>query len=279
MLNKYTTIYYANSVQEVQTILKNIAGVSLVAGCTEIARRQTGRSLHLSANVLALSQIPELCMMSKTERYIDLGPCVTLGSILEIGKKNIPEALYDAVETIANPAVRSVATLGGNISAKGQRLSAFAPLLALDARLEIRTPLEATWIPMARYFSNTGREQPKEPEFISKIRIPTDSWDIAIYRRIGNAGIITDSTASFAFLVKSQKNILADIRIAYAGKFFFRRREFENLMIGRSLPLSEKDIMVLMDKAELFFDRTIFPPSYERKCLFNLLEDSLRMLL
>jgi CO/xanthine dehydrogenase FAD-binding subunit len=131
---------------------------------------------------------------------------------------------------------------------------------------------------MSRYFSNTGRDQPKTPEFISKIRIPTESWDISVFRRIGRPGIVTDTTAGFAFLVNSQKNILADIRIAYAGKFFFRKREFENLMIGRSLPLSEKDITVLMDKAELFFDRTLFPPSYERKCLFNLLEESLRML-
>lgn len=278
MLNKFTTVYYANSVPDAQLILKNIAGISLAAGCTEIARRQTGRSLHLQANVLALSQVPELCTMSKTERYIEFGSCVTLSDILQIGKKNIPEALYEAVGTIANPGVRSIATLGGNIAAKGQRLTAFAPLLALDARLEIRTPFEATWIPMARYFSNTGREQHATPEFISKIRIPTDSWDLSIFRRIGRPGIITDTTAAFTFLVKSQKNILADIRIAYAGKFFFRKREFENLMIGRSLPLSEKDIIVLMDKAELFFDRNLFPPSYERKCLFNLLEDSLRLL-
>jgi len=278
MLNKYTTIYYAASVSEVQMILKNITGISIVAGCTEIARRQTGRTLHLPANVLALAHVPELSTMSKTERYLEFGPCVTLGNILQIGKKNIPEVLYEALRTIGNPGLRSIATLGGNIAAKGQRLSAFAPLLALDAQLEIRTAFDAFWIPMSRYFSNTGREQHKNAEFISRIRIPTETWDISNYTRISRSGIITGTTAGFAFLAKSQKNILADIRIAYAGKFFFRKREFENLMIGRSLPLSEKDIIVLMDKAELFFDKTLFPPSYERKCLFNLLEESLRML-
>jgi CO/xanthine dehydrogenase FAD-binding subunit len=279
MLNKNTAVYHASSIQEVQTIFKNIIGISLVAGCTEIARRQTGRNLHLSANVLALAQIDELRTVSKTERYIEFGCCVTLSEILQYGKKNIPDVLYDAVASIANPAVRSVATIGGNISAKGQRLSAFAPLLALDTKLEVRNSVEAEWVPMGRYFSNTGREHPKGPEFISRIRIPTESWDISIFRRLGRSGLVTDTTASFAFLVKSQKNILADIRIAYAGKFFFRKREFENLMIGRSLPLSQKDITILMDKAELFFDTTLFPPSFERTCLFNLLEDSLRMLL
>src|SRR5574344_1187778 len=154
MLNKNTSVYYASSIQEVQTILKNVIGVSLVAGCTEIARRQTGRTLHMNANVLALSQIAELRTVGKTERYIEVGPCVTLAEILQYGRKNIPEVLHDAVASIANPAVRSVATIGGNIAAKGQRLCAFAPLLALDAKLEIRGAIEAEWIPMGRYFSN-----------------------------------------------------------------------------------------------------------------------------
>lgn len=278
MLNKFTTVYHANSVSEIQTILKNITGISLVAGCTDIARRQTGRSLQFPANVLALSQIPEMCTVNKTERYIEFGPCVSLNTILLLGKKNVPDVLYEAVRGIANPGVRTIATLGGNISAKGQRLSTFAPLIALDTRLEIRTATEVNWVPMIRYFSNSARDQNREPEFISKLRIPTEIWDIAYYKRIGRPGVITDSTASFVFMVKSQKNILADIRIAYAGKYFFRKREFENLMIGRSLPLSEKDIINLMDKAGLFFDKTLFPPSYERKILFNLLEESLRML-
>ena len=275
MLNKFTTVYHAASVSEVQTILKNVAGLSIVAGCTEIARRQTGRSLHLPANVLALARVPELRAITKTERYIDFGPSVTLDEILALGRKNVPDALYDAVSLTANPGIRAVATIGGNLAAKGQRLSTFAPLLALDARLEVRTPTDAEWIPMTRYFSNTGKESRHGPEFISKIRVPTESWDISIHRRLGQSGIVSDRTASFAFLVKTQKNILADIRVAYAGKFFFRMREFENLIIGRTLPLSEKDIINLLDKAELFFGKELFPPSYERRCFFNMLEDAL----
>jgi hypothetical protein len=64
----------------------------------------------------------------------------------------------------------------------------------------------------------------------------------------------------------------------WAGKFFFRQREFENLMIGRTLPLSERDMTNLMDKADLFFDKRLFPESYERSCMLSLIEDSLRLL-
>ncbi len=278
MLNKLTEVTYAQSIAEVQTTLKNVTGITLAAGCTEIARRQTGRNLHLPSEVLALGRIPELCSICKTERYVEFGAAVTLDAILQLGRKNVPDVLYDAIKGIANPGIRALATIGGNISAKGQRLSAFAPLLALDARLEIRTPGEASWIPMSRYFSNEGREASREPDFISKIRIPTELWDVSIYQRLGAEGIVTTGTASFAFLAKFQKNILADLRIAFAGKFFFRKKEFENLLIGRSLPLSMRDIMIVKEKAELFFEESYFPPSLERSCIFNLLEEGLKTL-
>ena len=279
MSNKNTTVYHASSIQEVQTILKNIAGISLIGGCTEIARTQTGTTLHLPENILALSRIPELCIVNKTERYIEFGASVTLDTILKLGKKNIPDVFFDAVNGIANPGIRHMATLGGNIAGKKQHLSTFSPLLALDAKLELRTPFEAAWIPFMRFFSNTKQAYSTEPSFISRIRIPTEVWDISVYRRIGPVGIISDITSSFVFLVKLQKNILADIHIAWAGKYFFRKREYENLMIGRGLPFSERDIITLMDKADLFLEKRLFPPSYERKCFLNLLEESLRMLM
>ncbi len=278
MLNKTTTVYRANSITEIQTLLRNISGISVTAGCTEIARRQTGRSLSLPTHVLSIAGIPDLCSVIKTERYIDFGSCVTLSKILELGHKNVPGVLYSAVSGIANPAVRSLATLGGNISAKGHRLSAFAPLLALDARLEIKTAMDTYWIPMSRFFSNTGKEQPKIPECLCRIRVPVEHWDIARYHRTGRPSLVSENTASFVFLVKTQKKVLTDIRIAWAGKFFFRKREFENLIIGRTLPLFRKDMINLMDKSELFFDQLLFPESYNRACFLNFLEHSLHML-
>lgn len=278
MENKVTTIYPVSTVAEVLSILRNVQGVSLVAGCTELARRQTGRNLRLPPLVLPLARVPELCTLAKTERYIDFGPSVTLETILQLGAKNLPDVLHQAVKSVANPGIRSLGTLGGNIAAKGHRLTTFAPLLALDARLEIKSPTDVFWIPMNRYFSNTGKTHRDPTEFISKIRVPTEHWDFSVFRRIGSAGIISSSTASFAFLVKLQKNILSDIRVAWAGSYFFRNREFENILIGRTLPIQGKDIDYATEKAEAFFPADLFPPSYERSCFLNLLREALTTL-
>lgn len=278
MGNKPTSIYPVSTIAEVTSILRNVQGVSIVAGGTELARRQTGRSLRLPPLVLPLARVPELCVIAKTERYIDFGSSVTLGAILQLGPKNLPEALHEAIRSIANPGIRALGTIGGNIAAKGHRLTTFAPLLALDARLEIRSATEAAWVPMNRYFSNTGKAHRGQAEFISKIRVPTEHWDYSAFRRIGSAGIITGTTASYAFLVKLQKNILSDIRVAWGGSFFFRNREFENILIGRGLPIPEREIDNVCEKAEDFFPIELFPPSYERACFFSLLRDSLSSL-
>ncbi|ULQ60096.1 FAD binding domain-containing protein [Brucepastera parasyntrophica] len=278
MSDKASTIYYASSISEAQLIMKNISGISIVAGGTEIARKQTGPLISLPPDVLAIAKVPELNTVNKTERYIDFGSCMTMNDLIKLGRKNVPEVLFRAIRGIGNPAIRSIATIGGNISSKDRRLSTFAPLLALDARLEIRTKDEADWIPIGRYFSNVEQLRPAETELISKIRIPTENWDISYYRRLGRPGIIEETTASFVCLVKSQKDILSDIRIAWAGRKFFRNREFENLLIGRGLPLSEKEITNVLEKAEPFFSPSFFASPYEKKCLFNLLEVALRML-
>ncbi len=131
---------------------------------------------------------------------------------------------------------------------------------------------------MNRYFSNTGKAHHERREFISKIRVPTDQWDYSVFRRIGSAGLISSHTASFVFLVKLQKNILSDIRVAWGGSYFFRNREFENILIGRSLPIPAKDRDSVTEKADDFFPTDLFPPSYERTCFFNLLRESLTSL-
>lgn len=278
MANPNPVIYPVSNIAEIVSILRNVQGVTIVAGGTELARRQTGKNLRIPPLVLPLARVPELCTITKTERYLEFGPSVTLAAILQLGQKNLPEVLYEAIRSVANPGIRALGTIGGNIAAKGHRLSAFAPLLALDARLEIRSPSEALWVPMSRYFSNTGKTHRERREFISKIRVPTEHWDYASFARIGSPGLITDRTASFSFLVKLQKNILSDLRVAWGGSFFFRNREFENLLIGRTLPLQAKDLEAVEERVAEYLPDNLFPPSYERSCFFNMLRNSLRSL-
>jgi hypothetical protein len=52
---------------------------------------------------------------------------------------------------------------------------------------------------------------------------------------------IDDWDGSAVLILRSEKNILIDLRIVFAGRIILRDRNLESLLIGRSLPLTEKD--------------------------------------
>ncbi len=246
MSENKSTVFHAKNISEVLYYMKNIPSLAVIAGCSGIAARQCGRQISLPEFAVSIRNVPELLQIAKTERYIDFGAAVPLSQILELGAKRIPSVLYQAIRTIGTPTVRNMGTLGGNTAGVGMKMTAYAPLLALDSKLEIRTADETVMLPL----SKTAGIEPNS--FISKIRVPTDEWDIAVFRRIGCTSHIDENSASFVFLAKTQKNILTDLRIAFAGPFTFRNRQYENILTGTGLPVSPRAIQNMMEQAEKY---------------------------
>lgn len=220
--------------------LKSISGLQVLGACT--ATEQIGDK------VIILRNISELQTIDKHEQYIDFSSQVTLSNMIKLGKTNMPPVLYDALMTIATEPVRNIATLGGNICAQGVKHTLYAPLLALDARLEFRTATETRQIPFSRF-----TEIPKG-FILTKIRIPSDEFELSIFKRTGPAHTISDMSAGFAFLVDTQNDIIANIRIVYAGQTVFHSRTLENRIIGTRLPLNEKFISSLLLEASKIFE-------------------------
>ncbi len=285
MSEKDSSVFFSNSLQEALSSMKNIAGVQPAGGCLEIMRGNSGGLIKMPEKLLSLNRNPDLKIINKTERYIDFGAAVTIRSILQLGKKNIPPILYAALKSIGNPAIRALITIGGHIAPRDFHFAAFAPLLALDAKLEVRTSSDTRLHSLNSYFAGekkTSLRKSKqvidENALITKIRVPTDLWDISIFHRIGQRGIVSSETAFFVFLARMQRNILSDLRVAWASDTFFRSREFENSMIGKALPLSEKEEVAIIGRAKEYVTAETIPDEYKRSCFFNFLENSLSLL-
>ena len=148
-------------------------------------------------------------------------------------------------------------------------------MLALDAKLEIRTAENIEWVPFARYIDKSYAEKREEKYIISRIRIPNETWTKSFYTRIGTPGYIGSDTASFLFLILIQKNILSDMRLFFASDKLIRNKEFDNLLLGRSLPLSQSEVPVIMQKAKQIFTPEQFSSEFHNSCFYNLLEDNL----
>ena len=115
-------VYYAKNTAELLYQLKTNKGLEVVGGLTKVETQPE--------KAISVHGISDLCQIVKHERYIDIGPGATLSDILAMGKNHIPQVLYDALDCIANPIVRNIATIGGNICSPGQKLTSFASLMA-----------------------------------------------------------------------------------------------------------------------------------------------------
>ena len=221
--------------------LNNQNALQILGGCTRVKT--------INESSISVRSIPELTQIEKKERSIDFGPAVTLEQMLSLGKTNMPLVLYEALQTIGTFSVRNLATLGGNICAEGQKLTLWAPLLALDARLEVKKSISDSKLISFSAFSGVPQKS-----VLTKIKVPLSEWEVAIFRRVGPSNSITENSASFVFLADTQKDIIANIRIVYAGIIVFHSRDLENKIIGSKLPLRHNQINLWLKEAEERYD-------------------------
>lgn len=243
MATETHSIFTAKTVNDILYHLKTVSNLQVIGGATYIG--------DLPEKALTVRNVPELKIIDKHERYTDFGPAVTLNSIAHIGKTYVPSVLYEAICQTANHSIRNMATIGGNIMAHDPRLSLVAPLIALGTTLRFKTLKNSEIIPLSKFTSIP------EDSVLTSIRVPTEDWNVAIFRRLGSSRMISDNSASFCFLAMTEKNILIDLRICFSGPFIFQSQELETKYLGTRLPLSKSTIEDFLSIAEKDFDEYV----------------------
>ncbi|MCR4580733.1 MAG: FAD binding domain-containing protein [Treponema sp.] len=235
------TILYAKNSYELIKLLINNPGTKVVGGCTRIQ--------ELPEKFISTFGIKDLSQIVRHERFIDVGPGTSLADLYNIGQSHLPQILCEAIASIGNPEIRNVATIGGNICNKDYRLTLFAPLMALEARLEFKNQTE-TKTENIRNFKSVP-----EGFILSNIRIPIMRPELSIFRRIGPEQKIDHQSASYAFMADMEKSSLLNVHLAFAGPFTFHSKEFENSLMGKRLPLSQKEVSQIEELLHQVFDK------------------------
>jgi carbon-monoxide dehydrogenase medium subunit len=86
-------------------------------------------------------------------------------------------ALYRAVSLLANPQIRNVATIGGNLCNAAPSADCAPPLLVMEAVVTLKGPGGKRAVPVDEFFSGPGENVMEDPEILTEISIPGTARD------------------------------------------------------------------------------------------------------
>jgi xanthine dehydrogenase FAD-binding subunit len=244
---RLSRVFLPSTLAEFHATAARFPDARIIAGGTDVLRHQAGARIRLPPNVIHVRNIDEIRQAARTERYLELGAAMTLTDALELGENIVPPVLFSALNGVAVPGIRNLATIGGNLLCPSRRLDLFAPMSVLDARIEIRGNSTLRWLPLNRLIGSDGVPELAAGEIVAHVRIPSESFDLNLYRKIGSRHYPEEYSGAFCCCAKTSRGMLTDFRLAFAGERFIRDRDVENSITGKGLPFSERDTESVLD--------------------------------
>jgi len=125
--------------------------------------------------------------------------------------------LREVLQKFANPLVRNMATLAGNIADSSPIGDTIPPLLVLEAEVVVASAKGQRVIPLEEFFTGPGKNVLKEDEVILKVRFPLPDKGSGGHIKLGLRKGTSCSVASVAVWIAAEKNRVEEIRIALGG--------------------------------------------------------------
>lgn len=186
---------------------------------------------------VGIGRIPELNSVEIDERQISVGACVRHAELVA-SLAALPQCrgLVAAAGKAANPAVRHMATVGGNLSAWGFPASDLSPaLLCLDATVELQSADGSERLAMDQFIRRRRSVDPGT--ILTKVLIPRRGWQTGHARLpLRKAGDYPVAIVSIAARLADDGTV-EDIRVAVGSVESDARRwaDLEKQLVGKPL--------------------------------------------
>ena len=145
------------------------------AGGTDLLVSMKKREV-LPNHLINLKGISELKGVSDEKEGLKIGALVTLGEIER--SKTVKEKysiLWEAVSVMASPQVRTLGTIGGNLSSAVPSADTAPPLIALGASVSLKGIHGERRVRVEDFFRGPGESVLKPDEILTQILIPKPS--------------------------------------------------------------------------------------------------------
>ncbi len=150
--------------------------------------------------------------------WIEIGAGEVIADIIQspVIRQHAP-FLGEALRKFANPLVRNMASLAGNIADSSPIGDSIPPLLVLEAEVVAAAAAAERSIPLERFFTAAGRNVLKDDEVILKIRFPLPLKGRGGHVKLGLRKGTSCSVASVAVWLVMENDRVRDIRVAAGG--------------------------------------------------------------
>lgn len=188
--------YYPANLSEALRI-RSSERTTVFAGGTDlmVKHRLWGVAAGFGSPVLFVGHLSELQSISIDDHKIEIGSACTLARI--INDDRIDRQIKCPLEQMASPAIRNIATLGGNICNSSPAGDTLPMLYALDARLILQSENSSQVMAIKDFITGPGKNRLEPGQILTGIEIPRNQYGSSFYKKIGSRKANSISKLSF----------------------------------------------------------------------------------
>jgi len=239
--------YQPESLKEAYQLMEKLKGEALyVAGGTDVIVKIKQKAIQPDA-LISLRRVQEIRDIKENGGVV-IGAGVLFREIenSELIARN-HEALWQASRVLANPQIRNVATIGGNLCNAAPSADSAPPLLAMEAEVELEGPGGSRKIMLEDLFKGPGETAMEPEEIMTRIVVPRQPANTATsFLKIGRVSQDI-AIANAAALVTMEGGICKKCRLAVGAvaPVPLRLKSIEEKVEGQKI---EEDLLQEVEK-------------------------------
>lgn len=204
------------SVPDLLDLLAAAPDTRIIAGATDVGLWVTKRLATLAPAVV-IDHLDDLQTIEDDGDALTLGACVTLARAHGPLTARLPH-LGPYLDRFAGPQIRATGTVGGNI-ANGSPIGDLPPaLIALDARLTLRSAAGRREIPLDAFFIDYGKQDLRPAEIVERITIPAQpATALHLAEKLSKRPREDISAVAMGLRLTFDGGRIASARLAYGG--------------------------------------------------------------
>ncbi len=242
-------------------------------------RAWTGVEPNFQLPILLLGHLAELRTLRVQDGKLVIGAACTLTFLLE--SDLLPAGMKTPIAEMASPAIRNVATLGGNVGNASPAGDTLPMLIALDAEVSLQSSGAHRRIPVSDFLAGPGRTTLAPDELISDLRVPLPGKEAHCwYRKLGTRRANCLSKASLFGWSAVRDGRLDRVGFAFGAvaPVIVRCRQAERMLEGlapEQVPACKSDLAAMLDRMLQPIDDQRSTAEYRRDASMGLLDEFL----